>query len=108
MSKTERKKQLSSIPRGSRARQAGRGGSIEAQDAGDELADGDSQMAPESPLQAGVILRAAEQIAHQLPEHRAAAQELNHARRDRTAQERSTIEAPHDACRELQFGTESS
>src|SRR6266481_9074261 len=65
-------------------------------------------MAPESPLQAGVILRAAEQIAHQLPEHRAAAQELNHARRDRTAQERSAIKTPHDARREFQFSAKSS
>src|SRR2546427_1673539 len=65
-------------------------------------------MAPESPLQAGVILRAAEQIAHQLPEHRAAGQELNHARRDCTAQERSAIKTPHDARREFQFSAKSS
>src|SRR5216683_1693113 len=103
-----RREQLSSVGRGSRARHAGPRRAIEVQDAGDELADGDPQVAPESPLQAGVILRAAEQIAHQLPEHRAAAQELNHARRDRTAEERSTIETPHDACRKLQFGAESS
>src|SRR6267143_3680356 len=64
-------------------------------------------MAPESALQAGVILCAAEQITHQLPEHRAAAQELNHSRRDRTTQERSTVETPHDSRRELQFGAES-
>src|SRR5260370_30361248 len=107
IAKTDRKEQLSSIARGSRARQAGCGGSIEVQDAGDELADGDPQMAPESPLQAGVILRAAEQVAHQLPEHRAAAQELHHPRRDPTAQERSAIETPHDARREPQFSAES-
>src|SRR6266851_4057780 len=65
-------------------------------------------MAPESPLQAGVILCAAEEIAHQLPKHRAAAQELNHARGDRTSQEGATIETPHDARSELQFGAESS
>src|SRR5438045_3561308 len=97
-----------SVAGGSRAGHDGLGGSIQIQDARDKFANGDPQVAPESALQAGVILRAAEQIAHQLPEHRAAAQELNHARRDRTAQERSTIETPHDACRELQFGTESS
>src|SRR5713101_1273219 len=105
---TGRKAQLSSIARGSHTGRACPGRAIEAQDAGDELADGDPQMAPESPLQAGVILRAAEQVAHQLPEHRAAAQELHHARRDRTAQERSAIETPHDARRELQFSAESS
>src|SRR5713101_566227 len=105
---TGRKAQLSSIARGSHTGHACPGRAIEAQDAGDEFADGDPQMAPESPLQAGVILRAAEQVAHQLPEHRAAPQELNHARRNRTTQERSAIKTPHDARRELQFGAESS
>src|SRR5258708_4875108 len=98
---TGRKAQLSSIARGSHTGRACPGRAIEAQDAGDEFADGDPQMAPESPLQAGVILRAAEQVAHQLPEHRAAPQELNHARRNRAAKERSAIETPHDARRQL-------
>src|SRR5260370_7838467 len=62
-------------------------------------------MAPKSPLQAGVILRAAEEIPHQLPEYRAAAHELNHASGDRAAQEGSTIETPHNARREFQFRT---
>src|SRR6266436_8814744 len=97
-----------SVAGGSRAGHDGLGGSIQIQDAGDKFADGDPQVAPESALQAGVILRAAEQIAHQLPEHRAAAQELNHARRDRTAQERSAIKTPHDARREFQFSAKSS
>src|SRR5260370_4563970 len=61
-------------------------------------------MAPKSPLQAGVILRAAEEISHQLPEYRAAAHELNHASGDRAAQEGSTIETPHNPRREFQFG----
>src|SRR5260370_1266406 len=61
-------------------------------------------MAPKSPLQAGVILRAAEEIPHQLPEYWAAAHELNHASGDRAAQEGSTIETPHNARREFQFG----
>src|SRR5713226_9642743 len=69
MAKADRKEQLSSVASGSRAGYAGPGGPVETQDAGDEFADGDPQMAPESPLQAGVILRAAEQITHQLPEH---------------------------------------
>src|SRR6266566_522147 len=62
-------------------------------------------MAPKSPLQAGVILRAAEEIPHQLPEYWAAAHELNHASGDRAAQEGSTIETPHNARREFQFRT---
>src|SRR5216110_2797734 len=97
-----------SVAGGSRAGHDGLGGSIQIQDAGDKFANGDPQVAPESALQAGVILRAAEQIAHQLPEHRAAAQELNHASGHRAAEERSAIEAPHDARREFQFGAESS
>src|SRR5712692_3158538 len=108
IAKKDRSEKLSSVACGSRAGHAGPGGSIEVQDAGNEFADGDPQMAPESPLQAGVILSAAEKIAHQLPEHRAAAEELNHARGDRASQEGATIETPHDARRELQFGAESS
>src|SRR5258708_6954506 len=65
-------------------------------------------MPPKPPLQAGVILRPAEQIAHQLPEHRAAPHKLNHSCRNCAPQERSSIEAPHDACRELQLRAESS
>src|SRR5882762_3423084 len=87
---------------------AGRGGPVEVQDAGDELADGDPQMAPKPALQTGVILRSTEEIAHQLPEYRAAPHELNHARGNRAAQKRSAVEPPHDACCELQFGTEGS
>src|SRR5713101_4133376 len=92
MAKTDRKEQKSSIACSSRAGHRGRWGSIEIQDAGDEFADGDPQVAPKPPLQAGVILRAAEEIAHQLPEDRAAPQELHHARGHRAAQERSAIE----------------
>src|SRR5712692_3011247 len=108
IAKKDRSEKLSSVACGSRARHAGPGGSLEVQDAGNELADGDSQMAPESPLQAGVILRAAEKISHQLAEHRATAEELNHARGDSASQEGATIETPHDARREFQFGAESS
>src|SRR5260370_21470004 len=99
---------LNSIARGSRAWHAGPAGAIEAQHAGDEFAHGDSQVAPQSPFQTGVILRAAEEIAHQFPEHWAAPQELNHARGDRAAEKGATIEAPHNARRKLQLGAESS
>src|SRR5712692_9251177 len=102
IAKKDRSEKLSSVACGSRARHAGPGGSIEVQDAGDEFADGDPQVAPESPLQAGVILRAAVKIAHQLPEHRAPPQNLNHARGDRAAHEGDTLASPHDARRELQ------
>src|SRR5216684_4991776 len=97
------KERISSVAGGSRPRYAGPGGPVEVQDAGDELADRDSQMAPKPALQTGVILRAAEEIAHQLPEYRAAAHELHHARGDRAAQKGAAIESPHDARRELQF-----
>src|SRR6267143_3051551 len=108
IAKTYGKDWLSSIARGFRAGDASPGRSIKIPDAGDKFADGNPQVAPESPLQAGVILRPAEKIAHQLPEHRAAPQELNHARRNRAAQERSAIKTPHNARRELKFGAESS
>src|SRR5712664_2766681 len=99
---------ISSVACGSRSRHAGPRGPIEVQDAGDEFADGDSQMPPESPLQAGVILRPAKEVAHQLPKHRAASHELHHARCNRASQERSAIETPYDTRRELQFGAKSS
>src|SRR5258708_7013467 len=99
---------LNSIARGSRAWHAGPAGAIEAQYARDEFAHGDSQVAPQSALQAGVVLRAAEEIAHQFPEHWAAPQELHHARGDRAAEKGATIETPHDARRKLQLGAESS
>src|SRR5260370_41599089 len=108
IAKTNRKEQRSSIARCARPRHAGPGGPIETQNAGDEFADGDSEVPPESPLQAGVILRAAEEIAHQLTKHRAAPHELHHARGHRAPQKRSSIETPHDACRELQLRAESS
>src|SRR5260370_2576164 len=108
IAKTNRKEQRSSIARCARPRHAGPGGPIETQNAGDEFADGDSEVPPESPLQAGVILRAAEEIAHQLPEHRTAPHELHHPRGHRAPQKRSSIETPHDACRELQLRAESS
>src|SRR5258708_309776 len=54
-------------------------------------------MAPEPALQAGVILRAAEKVTHELPEYRAAPEELHHARGHRGAQERTAIEAAHNA-----------
>src|SRR4029077_17291448 len=102
------KERISSVARGSCTGHAGPGGPVEVQDAGDELADGDSQVAPKPALQTGVILRAAKEIAHKLPEYRPAAHELHHARGDRAAQEGAAIEPPHDARRELQFGAEGS
>src|SRR6266568_1585761 len=72
-------------------------GTVQVQHAGDEIADGDSQVAPEAALQAGIILRATEEVAHQLTENRAAADELHHAGSHRTSQERSAVEAAHNA-----------
>src|SRR5216684_8669470 len=75
IAKTNRKEQRSSIARCARPRHAGPGGPIKAQDAGGEFANRNPQMPPQPPLQAGVILCSAEEIAHQLPEYRAAPHE---------------------------------
>src|SRR2546421_7898028 len=56
-----------SVAGGSRAGHDGLGGAIQNQDAGDKIANRDPQVAPESALQAGVILRAPVQIAHAFP-----------------------------------------
>src|SRR6266700_6117000 len=93
----------SSVASGSGAGHARAGRRIQIQDAGDEFADGDAKVAPEPALQAGIILRAAEEVTHQLPEHRAAPYELSHARGDRTAQEGATIETPQDTRRKFEF-----
>src|SRR5713101_5902814 len=106
--RTNRKEERSSIARCARPRHAGPGGPIETQNARDKYTNRDAQMPPESPLQAGVILRPAEEIAHQLTKHRAAPHELHHARGHGAPQERSPVESPHDACRELQLRAESS
>ena len=82
------------------------GRAVDVQHAGDEIADGDSQMTPEAALQAGIILRAAEEVAHQLTENRAAADELHHARRYRIPQERPAVKAPDDARGKFQFAGE--
>src|SRR5713101_3979208 len=50
IAKTNRKEQRSSIARCARPRHAGPGGPIKTPNAGDEFADGDSEVPPESPL----------------------------------------------------------
>src|SRR5271163_1940194 len=81
-------------------------GTLEIQDAGDEFAHGDAQVAPEAAFKAGVVLRAAEKIAHQLPKNGAAVHELDHVRGYSGAEERTAVEAAHDARSEFQFGGE--
>src|SRR6266704_2829171 len=98
----------SSVASGSRSGHTCAGRRIQIQDARDEFADGDAEVAPEPALQAGIILRAAAEVAHQLPEHRPAPYELHHARGDRTAQNRAAIETPHDTRGKFEFGGESS
>src|SRR5580765_8378454 len=92
-----RKEQSCLISGGSRARHARSCRSIEIEHARDEFAKRDAEVAPQPSFQAGIILRAAEKVAHQLPEDRAAAQELHHARRDRASQKRPAIKPAHDA-----------
>src|SRR5580658_206867 len=86
------------------ARDLCRGRAVQVQDAGDEIAHGDSELAPKAAFETAVILRAAKEIAHQLAKYRAAAHELDHACCNGGAQERAAIEAAHDARGKFQFG----
>src|SRR5438876_66853 len=81
------------------------GWAVEVQHASDEIADGDAQVAPEAALQAGIVLSAAEEIAHQLPENRAASDELHHARGYGGSEKRAAIETADDARGKFQLGT---
>src|SRR6266478_7208209 len=90
-------KGFSLIRRRPAARKVHGGRAVNVQYAGDELAERHAQLAPKAALQAGVILRSAEKIAHQLPEYGAAPQKLHHARGHRGAEERPAIESPYDA-----------
>src|SRR5882762_5930634 len=94
---------IGSVPGSSRARHARPGRSIEIEHAGDEFAQGDAEVAPQPPFQAGIILGAAEEVAHQLAEDRAAAQELHHARGDRASEKRPAIKPAHDARRKFEL-----
>src|SRR6266851_8971164 len=96
------------IPGGSRARHAPPCRSIEIEHAGDEFAQSDAEVAPQPPLQAGIILGAAEEVAHQLAEDRATAQELHHPRGDRASEKRSAIKPAHDARRKFELRGKSS
>jgi hypothetical protein len=82
------------------------GWSVQIQDAGNKLANGDAQVAPEAALEAGVILGAAEKVAHQLAEDGTAAHELNHARGDGGAEERAAVETADDAGGKFQLRRE--
>ncbi len=85
------------------ARAAGTARTVEVQDGRNKFADGNSQMAPQAAFEAGVILAAAEEVTDQLPENRAAAHELHHARSDGGAQTRAAIKTPYDARGKFQF-----
>src|ERR1700756_953927 len=65
-------------------------------------------MAYNALLECGVVLRAAENIGHNLAEDGAAAKELHHASGDHGAEESAAIEAAHDARGEFEFTRESS
>src|SRR5438876_10852691 len=80
------------------------GWAVEVQHASDEIADGDAQVAPEAALQAGIVLSAAEEVAHQLPENRAASDELHHARGYGGSEERAAIETADDARGKFRLG----
>src|SRR6266852_7661415 len=76
---------------------------FQVEDAGDKVAEGDTEVAPEAALEAGVILGTAEQVAHQLAKHGPTAHELNQPCRDRSPQECPAIEATDDLRGKLQF-----
>src|SRR5438105_4527826 len=64
-------------------------------------------MAYDALLERGIVLRAAENIGHNLAENRAAAEELHHARGDGGTEECATVKAAHDARGEFQFTRKS-
>ena len=64
-------------------------------------------MSHDTLLERRVVLRAAEDIGHDLAEDRTAAQKLNHAGSDRGAEERAAIEAANNASSEFQFAGKS-
>src|SRR6267378_4096863 len=97
-----------SVSGSSRARHTRPSRSIEIEHAGDKFAEGDAEVAPQAPLQAGIILGAAEEVAHQLAEDRATMQELHHARRDRASEKRPAIKPAHDARRKFELRRKSS
>src|SRR5882672_4488292 len=94
---------IGSVSGSSCARHARPGRSIEIEHAGDEFAQRDAEVAPQAPFQAGIILGAAEEVAHQLAEDRAAAQELHHARRDRASEKRPAVKPANDARRKFEL-----
>src|SRR6266849_4827802 len=99
----DRGREFELIRAGSAARNVRGRWPLDIEDAANEFAQRDAEMAPQSPLQAGVVLRAAEKVAHQLPENRTASQKLHHPRRDCGAQKRAAIKAPHDARRKFEL-----
>src|SRR5262249_1199128 len=64
---------------------------VHVQNRGDEVAERHAQMADHPLLEGGVVLSAAENVGHQLPEDGTAAHELNHARGDGSAKERAAV-----------------
>src|SRR5271157_153783 len=79
------------------------GGTLEIEDAGNELAERAAEMAEDALLERGVVLRPAKQIGEKLAEDSVTLEKLHHARGDGAAQERSAIEAADDARGELEF-----
>src|ERR1700739_3713526 len=65
-------------------------------------------MAHDALFERGVVLRAAENIGHDLAEDGAAAKELHHASGDCGAEESAAIDAAHDARGEYEFARKSS
>src|SRR5215468_9723622 len=76
---------------------------FQVQNRGHKVAQRHPNVAANAFLERGVILCAAENVGHQLAKHRAALQELHHARSDGRAQKSSTIKPPNDSRRKCKF-----
>src|SRR5208282_567637 len=79
------------------------GGTLEIEDAGDELAERTAEMAEDALLKGGVVLRAAEQIGKKLAEDGVALEKLHHACGDGAAKKRPAVEAPDNARGKFEF-----
>src|SRR5579859_2266138 len=76
---------------------------FQIQNGGNKFTQGHAHVTPQALFQARVILRAAEDVRHQLTEDGAAAKELDHASGDGSSEKRSAIKAANDAGGKFKF-----
>lgn len=78
-------------------------GAVGIEETGNELTRGKAQVAQQAAFEAGVILRAAEEIADELAKDGTAAEEEDHGGGDGAAEEGAAIEVADEACGVLEF-----